>query len=186
MTKDLTQPNGLAFSPDGKHFYVDDSERRNIRVYDVVGDGSLSNGRVFGDEPGTKEDGVPDGIKVDEKGNLYVTGPEGIWVWDAQGHHLGTIVIPEQPANLTWGDPDYGTLPSTSPLLLRYTGYEQRLTAFCHTCTKLWTARICMYCLRLIMGGPGLVVFARPGTSTDNHTGSPALLYVSLSFRFDV
>src|SRR5262249_15021712 len=114
LTKDLTQPNGLAFSPDGKHFYVDDSEQRNIRVYDVAPDGTLSNGRIFGHEPGGRNDGVPDGIKVDERGNLYVTGPKGIWVWDSQGHHLGTVVIPEQPANLTWGDKDYGTLYITA------------------------------------------------------------------------
>jgi gluconolactonase len=114
LTKDLTQPNGLAFSPDGKHFYVDDSEKRNIRVYDVASDASLSNGQIFGEEPGGKDDGVPDGIKVDKKGNLYVTGPNGIWVWDAQGHHLGTIVVPEQPANLAWGDSDYRTLYITA------------------------------------------------------------------------
>src|ERR1700694_1806038 len=65
LTKELTQPNGLAFSPDGKKFYVDDSEQRNIRVYDVASDGSLTNGRIFGEEPGEKNDGVPDGIKVD-------------------------------------------------------------------------------------------------------------------------
>jgi len=110
LTRDITQPNGLAFSPDGKHFYVDDSEQRNIRVYNVLPNGSLTNGRIFGQEPGGKDDGVPDGIKVDEKGNLFVTGPTGIWVWDAEGHHLGTIAIPEQPANLAWGDPDYRTL----------------------------------------------------------------------------
>src|SRR5712671_6434526 len=114
LTKELTQPNGLAFSPDGKHFYVDDSEQRNIRVYDVAIDGTLSNGRIFGDEPGGKNDGVPDGIKVDDKGNLFVTGPKGIWVWDAKGNHLGTIVMPEQPANLTWGDPQYSTLYITA------------------------------------------------------------------------
>jgi gluconolactonase len=114
LTRDLTQPNGLAFSPDGRKFYVDDSEQRNIRVYDVASDGSLSNGRIFGDEPGGKHEGVPDGIKVDEKGNLFVTGPKGIWVWDANGNHLGTIVMPEQPANLTWGDPDYRTLYITA------------------------------------------------------------------------
>lgn len=114
LTRDLTQPNGLAFSPDGKKFYVDDSEQRNIRVYDVGADGSLSNGRIFGEEPGGKGDGVPDGIKVDEKGNLFVTGPKGIWVWDANGNHLGTIVMPEQPANLTWGDPTYSTLYITA------------------------------------------------------------------------
>lgn len=116
LTKDLTQPNGLAFSPDGKHFYVDDDDdaQRNIRVYDVASDGSLSNGRIFGAEPGGPHEGVPDGIKVDHNGNLYVTGPKGIWVWDPQGHHLGTIEMPEQPANLTWGDKDYRTLYITA------------------------------------------------------------------------
>ena len=114
LTKDLTQPNGLAFSPDGKHFYIDDSEKRNIRVYDVASDGTLNNGRIFGEEPGGKHDGVPDGIKVDKSGNLFVTGPKGIWVWDADGNHLGTIAMPEQPANLTWGDKDYRTLYITA------------------------------------------------------------------------
>jgi gluconolactonase len=114
LTKDLTQPNGLAFSPDGKRFYVDDSAERNIRVYDVVAGGSLTNGRIFGQEPGGEHDGVPDGIKVDRKGNLFVTGPKGIWVWDPAGHHLGTIEMPEQPANLTWGDQDRRTLYITA------------------------------------------------------------------------
>jgi gluconolactonase len=114
LTKELSQPNGLAFSADGKRFYVDDSEQRNIRVYDFAADGSLSNGRIFAEEPGGKGEGVPDGMKVDQDGNLFVTGPQGIWVWDAKGHHLGTIVIPEQPANLTWGDGDYRTLYITA------------------------------------------------------------------------
>src|SRR5579871_1559127 len=114
LTKDLTQPNGLAFSPDGAHFYVDDSEQCNIRVYDVASDGVLKNGRIFGEEPGAHDDGVPDGIKVDRQGNLFVTGPKGIWVWDPQGHHIGTIVVPEQPANLAWGDKDYRTLYITA------------------------------------------------------------------------
>jgi gluconolactonase len=114
LTKDLTQPNGLAFSPDGKKFYVDDSEQRNIRVYDVASDGSLTNGRIFGEEPGEKNDGVPDGIKVDRDGNLFVTGPKGIWVWSPDGTHLGTIAMPEQPANLTWGGEDLHTLYITA------------------------------------------------------------------------
>jgi gluconolactonase len=114
LTKELSQPNGLAFSPDGKKLYVDDSEQRNIRVYDFEPDGSLSNGRIFGSEVGPQKGGVPDGMKFDRDGNLYVTGPEGIWVWDANGQHLGTIVMPEQPANLTWGDPHYGTLYITA------------------------------------------------------------------------
>jgi len=114
LTKDLAQPNGLAFSPDGKSFYIDDSKQRNIRVYGLGPDGSLTNGRIFGGEPGGKSDGVPDGMKVDRNGNLYVTGPKGIWVWNPQGHHLGTIAMPEQPANLAWGDADYGTLYITA------------------------------------------------------------------------
>jgi gluconolactonase len=115
LTKDLTQPNGLAFSPDGKHFYIDDSEKRNIRVYDVATDGTLTNGRIFGEEPPSgKHEGVPDGMKIDKDGNLFVTGPKGIWVWDAKGNHLGTIVMPEQPANLNWGDKDYRTLYITA------------------------------------------------------------------------
>jgi gluconolactonase len=114
LTKELLQPNGLAFSPDGKHFYVDDSERRNIHVYDFAADATLTNGHILGEEPGGKGEGVPDGMRVDEDGNLYVTGPKGIWVWDSQGHHLGTIIIPEQPANLTWGDADYRTLYITA------------------------------------------------------------------------
>jgi len=114
LTKDLSQPNGLAFSPDGKKFYVDDSKQRNIRVYDLASDGTLTNGRIFGEEPGGKGEGVPDGMKVDEKGNIFVTGPKGIWVWDANGNHLGTIAMPEQPANLTWGGPQYRTLYITA------------------------------------------------------------------------
>jgi gluconolactonase len=114
LTSELTQPNGLAFSPDGKRFYVDDSEQRNIRVYDFHTNGTISNGRIFGTEPGGKNDGVPDGMKVDKAGNILVTGPRGIWVWDQAGRHLGTIVMPEQPANLNWGDSDYGTLYITA------------------------------------------------------------------------
>ncbi len=114
LTRELSQPNGLAFTPDGKRFFVDDSEKRNIRVYDFGKGGTLSNGRIFGEEPGGPDDGVPDGMRFDRRGNLFVTGPKGIWVWDSQGHHLGTIVLPEQPANLTWGDKDYSTLYITA------------------------------------------------------------------------
>jgi gluconolactonase len=114
LIKDLKQPNGVAFAPDGKRFYVDSDDEKTIRVYDVAADGSFTNGRVFGDEHGGKGEGVPDGMKVDKKGNLFVVGPKGIWVWDAKGNHLGTIVTPEQPANLTWGDKDYRTLYITA------------------------------------------------------------------------
>lgn len=113
LTKELTQPNGIAFSPDGTKVYIDDSEQRNIRVYDFA-QGKLANGRIFGEEPGGRHEGVPDGMKVDRNGNIFVTGPKGIWVWDPEGHHLGTIAMPEQPANLTWGEKDYRTLYITA------------------------------------------------------------------------
>ena len=114
LTKELTQPNGLAFSPDAKKLYVDDSKERNIRVYNFHADGTIGEGSIFASESGPPHSGVPDGMKLDKNGNLYVTGPQGIWVWDADGHHLGTIAMPEQPANLAWGDPDYGTLYITA------------------------------------------------------------------------
>ena len=90
------------------------AQQRNIRAYSVAPDGSLTNGRIFGEEPGGKGEGVPDGIKVDKNGNLFVTGPGGIWVWNKSGNHLGTILLPEQPANLAWGDKDYSTLYITA------------------------------------------------------------------------
>jgi gluconolactonase len=114
LTRDLAQPNGLAFTPDGKRLYIDDSERRDIRVYDVSPDGNLKNGRVFGREDGPPKSGVPDGMRVDRHGHIFVTGPLGIWAWDPQGNHLGTIVVPEQPANLAWGDSTYSTLYITA------------------------------------------------------------------------
>ncbi len=113
LTRDLAQPNGLAFSPDGRLLFIDDSERREIRVFDFS-DGKIHNGRLFGREDGPKGSGVPDGMRFDEKGNLFVTGPGGIWVWDSSGHHIGTILTPEQPANLGWGDADLKTLYITA------------------------------------------------------------------------
>jgi gluconolactonase len=112
LISDMSQPNGLAFSPDGKHLYVDDSEQKNIRVFDFAAGGYVSNGRLFGDE--NQPGGVPDGMRLDQAGNLYVVGPKGIWVWDSLGNHLGTIVVPEQPANLAWGDKDYRTFYITA------------------------------------------------------------------------
>jgi gluconolactonase len=114
LTQELVQPNGLAFSPEGERLYIDDSKTREIHIYDVASNGNLSNGRLFGKEEGPPRSGVPDGMKVDRKGNLFVTGPLGIWVWDASGNHLGTIVMPEQPANLAWGDSDLRTLYITA------------------------------------------------------------------------
>lgn len=114
LTKDLTQPNGLAFSPDGKLLYIDDSEQKNIRVYRFHPDGTISDGKIFANEDDGTKDGVPDGIRIDKQGNLFVVGPRGIWVWSPAGVHLGTIELPEQPANLAWGGDDNATLYITA------------------------------------------------------------------------
>jgi len=114
LVKDLGAPNGLAFSPDGKRLYIDDSKTREIRVYDVGRKGELSNPRLFGKEDGPPGSGVPDGMRVDRQGNLFVTGPFGIWVWSPNGKHLGTIVLPESAANLAWGGADLRTLYITA------------------------------------------------------------------------
>lgn len=110
LTRDLQQPNGLAFSPDGRYLFIDDSKTRKIHRYSFHPNGTVSDGVLFADENAEGSHAVPDGMKFDTKGNLYVTGPRGIWIWSPEGKHLGTIALPEQPANLTWGGPSYSTL----------------------------------------------------------------------------
>ena len=127
LTKELEQPNGLAFSPNGKYLYVDDTKQRNIRRYRFH-KGMLSDGVIFANESVAGERGVPDGIKCDMRGNVYVTGPRGIWVWSPQGKHLGTIQTPREPANLTWGGAGNHTLyltagPYVYTLETRMTGH---------------------------------------------------------------
>jgi gluconolactonase len=106
LVRDLTRPNGIAFSPDEKTLYVANSdEKRKVWMrYDVRPDGTVSGGRVLFDVTSQTENGLPDGMKVDEQGNLYCTGPGGLWVFSAGGKHLGTIKPPETPANCNWGD----------------------------------------------------------------------------------
>lgn len=113
LVDDFDMPNGLAFSPDETVLYIDDTTRCHIRAFDVSPDGSLSNGRVFIDMQ-SPEEGSPDGMKVDRQGNIYSTGPGGIWVIEPGGKCLGRIVLPELPANLAWGDSDWRTLYITA------------------------------------------------------------------------
>ena len=113
VADDFDRPNGLAFSPDEKQLYIDDSSRRHLRVFEVQADGTLAKGRIFHDMNVNKE-GVPDGMKVDLEGNIYCTGPGGVWVFDATGNQLGTIVTPEIPANCAWGGTDWRTLYITA------------------------------------------------------------------------
>jgi gluconolactonase len=113
VVDDFDRPNGLAFSPDERTLYIDDSARRHIRVFTVGDDGSLQDGRLFAELIG-EERGVPDGMKVDREGNVYCTGPGGVWVLSPQGAHIGTIRTPEATANLAWGGDDWRTLYLTS------------------------------------------------------------------------
>jgi gluconolactonase len=105
VVDDLTRPNGLAFSPDEKFLYVANSEERKIWMrYEVRSDGGVEKGRVFFDVTSATERGLPDGMKLDSQGNLYCAGPGGVWILSPEGDHLGTIKLPEIPANCNWGD----------------------------------------------------------------------------------
>lgn len=107
----FTQPNGLCFSPCERWMWVNDTEQANIRMFDVAPDGSLSNARIFAS--GIKDalrDGVPDGMKADKDGNVYVTAPGGVWVYSFEGVKLGEIAVPEMVANLHWGGDNWDTL----------------------------------------------------------------------------
>jgi gluconolactonase len=113
VARDFAKPNGLAFSPDEKKLYINDSLHRHIRVFDVAPDGSLRKGRLFHDM-NIEQPGSPDGMKVDASGRLYCAGPGGVWVFDQDGAHLGTIVTPEKPANCAWGGDDWQSLYITA------------------------------------------------------------------------
>lgn len=112
------QPNGLCFSPDERLLYVNDTDQANIRVYDVRVDGRLENESVFADglfatgSDGVRDDdlGVPDGMKCDELGNVWVTAPGGLGVFAPDGRLLGRIRVPQKVANLCWGGPEWRTL----------------------------------------------------------------------------
>ena len=106
VIKDLTRPNGIAFSPDQKYLYiaVSDPARKIWMRYDVKPDGGVANGKVFYDATSDTQDGLPDGMKVDQKGNIYSAGPGGVWIISPEGKRLGTIKPGEKVANCNWGD----------------------------------------------------------------------------------
>ncbi|MBV6627346.1 MAG: SMP-30/gluconolactonase/LRE family protein [Rivularia sp. (in: Bacteria)] len=114
LNKEMVRPNGIAFSPDEKRLYVSDSEKLHIRVFDVKPDGTLSEGKVFAQLPGATDKGVPDGMKVDTKGNVYCTGSGGIWIFSPSGKLLDKISVPQKATNLAWGNKDYKTLYITA------------------------------------------------------------------------
>jgi gluconolactonase len=120
VTGDLKGPNGIAFSPDEKYLYVGnwDPEKKIVMRYEVNRDATLSNGKVFFDMTSAPGQDAIDGIKVDQQGNLYVSGPGGLWILSPAGKHLGTIKAPKHPHNLAWGGEDGKTLYLTAQNVL--------------------------------------------------------------------
>lgn len=107
LADDFPFPNGLAFSPDESVLYIINSRPSHIRAFDVAPDGSISNSRIFIDmgEAETR----PDGMKVDQQGNVYFGGPDGLWIINPSGKYLGRILVP-RPVNMAWGDSDWKSL----------------------------------------------------------------------------
>ncbi|MEG4302331.1 SMP-30/gluconolactonase/LRE family protein [Microcoleus sp. D3_18a_C4] len=110
LVKDLVLPNGIAFSPDEQKLYVNNSEAGYIAVFDVKPDGTVTNQQLFAELKDTSQGGVPDGLKVDVEGNVYSTGPGGVWILSPDGKLLGKISVPETATNLAWGESDRKTL----------------------------------------------------------------------------
>lgn len=133
LIDDFAQPNGLCFTADEKTLYINDTDHAHIRAFDVAGDGTISGGRVFAEGIGTGDlatGELVDGMKLDERGNVYVTGPKGVWVFDPDGRHLGVIEVPENVGNVNWGGPDWNWLfiaASTSMYRIKFNVAGNRL-----------------------------------------------------------
>jgi gluconolactonase len=106
FSQKVDHPNGLAFSPNERYLYVTNTMLENVLRFDVKPDGTGSNERTFVDMSGDPAEGAPDGIKIDGAGNVYCTGPGGIWILSPTGKHLGTILTPERLTNFTFGGND--------------------------------------------------------------------------------
>jgi gluconolactonase len=116
LNRELTGPNGIALSPDEKFLYVGnwDDNKKVVMRYEITPSGQLANGTVFFDMTSAPGEDAIDGVKVDRLGNVYVSGPGGLWVLSPDGRHLGTIVTPEHAHNFAWGDRDGRTLYITA------------------------------------------------------------------------
>jgi gluconolactonase len=135
LVDDFVQPNGLCFSPDESLLYINDTDRAHIRVFDVASDGTIGGGRVLAEGIGTGElatGELVDGMKCDERGDVWVTGPKGVWVFSPEGEHLGVVEIPENVGNLHWGGPDWSWLfvPASTSLYRVKTNVSGRREPF--------------------------------------------------------
>jgi len=159
LNSEMAAPNGLAFSPDGKRLYVNDTKQKEIRVWDVAPNGDLKNGRLFGKEEG--RGGVPDGMRVDMQGNVYCTGPGGIWVWIQTAINWAPSCSPNPPLT------SLGAMriiePCTSPPAARSTGLKQKRTVLLGAALR----RSEPYELRLLMAFAILISASR--RTADRH-----------------
>jgi len=114
LYKDMALPNGIAFTPDEKYLYVNDSVKKTILRFEVKPDDTLGEPQLVIDMTSDKAPGGPDGMKVDQNGNIYCTGPGGFWIISPDGKHLGTVLTTELPANLAFGEADGKTLYLTA------------------------------------------------------------------------
>ena len=114
VARDFLKPNGLAFTPDEKVLFINDTERGHIRAFDVSAGSTLTNSRVFAQAPGA------DGMKVDAEGDVYCACRGGVMVFDRTGKYLGTFATADQPTNCAFGGPDGRTLfITTHPSIYR-------------------------------------------------------------------
>ena len=114
LIDDFDLPNGIVFSPDESRLYVNDSQHDHIRVFDLKEDGSLANGKIFAEMESDAE-GAADGMKVDTEGNLYSTGPGGLWIFSPEGKLLQQIETPKRITNVAWGGSNFSFLFLTAP-----------------------------------------------------------------------
>jgi len=114
ITDTFERPNGLVLSPDENHLFICDTVRQHIRIFDISKDWKVSGGQVWAELWDDEYVGRPDGMKVDIHGNLFSTGPGGIWVFDKKANLLGRIFLREKTSNLAWGDQDRKSLFITS------------------------------------------------------------------------
>jgi gluconolactonase len=132
LIRDLSRPNGIAFSPDEKYLYVSNSGPQKAWMrYQVKADGTVTDAKIFCDASSDSRPGVPDGMKVDQKGNIYGSGPGGIWIFSPEGKHLATVLMPEKVSNVAWGGEDRKTLYITATssiyrVKLRIAGVDPR------------------------------------------------------------
>ena len=111
LVSDLPRPNGIAFSPDEKYLYVDNSEPKKIWMrYRVQPDGKLTDAKLLYDATSDPRPGNPDGMKLDREGNIYSAGPGGVWIFSPEGKPLATIVMPDRVSNMTWAGGDHRML----------------------------------------------------------------------------